>query len=220
MTTVVIPYRRSRTGIELGYCVRSMRKHVTGVGDIVAIGDRPKVSGVKHIPFADRFGFANKERNIFDKLVLACDSPNISDPFLYTNDDIFFLDDYNVLDIPSYYSYQWIGRGLFEEVLKNTRRAVQTDKYFGVHCPLLVHKDKFRKLARFNWKIKCGYEIKTLYCVLNGIEGEYCEDLKIRHPGTTRAEILKLIEGRRWFSAGDNAMYGDLKNVLKELYSC
>lgn len=65
-----------------------------------------------------------------------------------------------------------------------------------------------------DWLKWYGYCFKILYCVMNGIMGEYMDDLKICMLLKVD-EINKVIVGWLWFSIGDWCwIEGGMKEVL------
>lgn len=75
-----------------------------------------------------------------------------------------------------------------------------------------------RSVALADWSKWYGYCLKTLYCVMNGIEGEQINDIKIRMP-LAAEEIKAQITGRKWFSIGDRCFQpGGMMEVLQTLY--
>ncbi len=114
------------------------------------------------------------------------------------------------------------GQGQYGETKQNTKSLLsftETFNNFDCHCPILLNKQLFmRSVALADWSKWYGYCMKTLYCVMNGIEGEYIDDIKIRMP-LDKEMIEKLIAGRKWFSIGDRCFQpGGMKEVLNELY--
>src|SRR5688500_13559340 len=96
MTSIVIPLGHgSHWGnTELRYCLRSVEKHLTGYGDVIIIGEKPAwLRNVIHIPFDE--GPApksfEKERNIFNKIMVACNDDRVTDSFLFMPADHLML---------------------------------------------------------------------------------------------------------------------------------
>lgn len=76
-----------------------------------------------------------------------------------------------------------------------------------------------KTVGKVDWDKWYGYCIKTLYSVLNGIEGEYYEDMKIRLP-LKYEQIIEQIAGRKWFSIGDRCFVENgMRKVLEDLYT-
>lgn len=226
-TSIVIPLGNGShwNNTELRFALRSVEKHLSGHGDIFIVGEKPEwLRNVVHIPFDE--GFApqshEKERNIFNKIMAACGDERVSDSFLFMNDDHFLLTGYQADHFPLYYQGR-IGEFLtvtdYKHTVYNTVKAVTSDNpvYTDVHCPIIYNKEKFRALSRYDWSVKFGYCIKTLYCHHWGQVFTKCTDLKINEP-CPYDKLWELTRGRHWFSIGDQAQEGELLQLLKEFY--
>lgn len=229
-TSIVIPLgtgsRWSNT--ELKFALRSVEKHLTGYDDIFIIGEKPEwLQNVIHIPATDIEQTWAKERNIFDKIMLACEDPRVSDDFLFMNDDHFLLEDYVAGEFPYYYEGQLSEKMTitdYKKTINNTRSFFRKrdPHYADIHCPILYNKAKFKVCVGYpDWGLPFGYSIKTIYCefLYNQFEElTPCPDLKINQP-LPYADIINLIAGRPWFSIGDAARQGDMLQVFEDLYS-
>ena len=229
-TSIVIPLGvGSRwNDTELRYCLRSVEKHLTGYGDVFIIGEKPSwLRNVVHIPFDEGFNPQSyeKERNIYKKVMTACNDGRVTDDFLFMNDDHFLLQDYEAMKFP-YYCQGWLSEFMtvtdYKTTISNTIELLwplgHDCLYFDIHCPIVYNKARFAWCLSADWSKYFGYCIKTVYC--NSVEGlkaiEY-PDLKINevYPAD---KIHKFIAGRPWFSIGDQARQGGLLKVLQELY--
>lgn len=226
-TSIVIPLGTGSrwNNTELRFALRSVEKHLTGYGDIFIIGEKPEwLQNVIHIPATDIEQTWAKERNIFNKIMLACDDPRVSDDFLFMNDDHFLLRDYVAGEFPFY----WDGSltdvmrvSQYKNTVANTVAQISEEvRYFDVHCPIVYNKMQFLyAVDELDWSRKYGYCIKTVYAqsLFDPIT-IHLRDLKINQP-LPYGEIINLIAGRPWFSIGDAARQGDMLQVLEDLYS-
>jgi hypothetical protein len=223
LTDIVIPLnnRSTQKNIELKYCLRSIERYLSGVGNIFIIGYCPDwVTGCIHIPADEDPRNRFRDRNIMNKMMIACKDERVSDDFLMVHDDHFLLADYEAGAFP-YYHMGLIneGQGQYGDTKQNTRALIGQTNNYDCHCPILFNKEKFIKVTRADWSKWYGYCLKTLYCVMNGIQGEYMKDIKIRMPLKAK-EINQMIAGRPWFSIGDRCWTeGGMKEVLQMLYS-
>jgi hypothetical protein len=235
-TSIVIPlsaplgFGSRHNDIELKYCLRSIEKHLSGYGDIFLIGHKPKwVNNIIHIPAEDEQRTWWKERNIYRKILLACEDPRVSDDFLFMNDDHFLLSRFGAKRFPYFFdggTESHIGReDQYGNTVKNTFDALRMHvHHFDVHCPINYNKQMFKDLQLFDWDRKYGYCIKTLYMhywrprIMGPIRGYY-PDLKINQP-LPSSKIKELLTGRSWFSVGNKAfdIGGGMEQVLQELY--
>lgn len=223
MTDVIIPLnnRSTQHNIELRYCLRSIEKYLSGVGNIFIIGHCPEwVQSVIHIPADEDPRNRFRDRNIMNKMLLACKDERVSDDFLMVHDDHFLLADYEACAFPYYHCGDLVpGAGQYGETKRNTINILGRINNYDAHCPMLFNKELFMKSMPFiDWSKWYGYCLKTLYCGVNLIMGEYMEDMKIRMP-IKAEEINQMIAGRLWFSIGDRCFTeGGMKEVLQTLY--
>lgn len=222
---VVIPIGlRSLYGnIELRYALRSIQKHLRSYRRIVIVGEKPDwLTGVIHIPYSESAHNYHKEKNIFDKIVAASTIRELSDPFYFTNDDHFLLQDFAASEFPYHYDGMLAGLShridLYGNTIHNTLQLIGNYQYFDTHCPIIYSKAGIKKVQEAaNWDKKWGYCIKTAYCSLNGVKGTEYPDLKINQP-MTYDEIKEAINGRPYFSTGEKGRSSALTQVMQELY--
>jgi hypothetical protein len=228
MVDICIPLnnRSTQKNLELRFALRSIEKHLRGVGEIFTIGYCPEwVKNVTHIPFEEDPRNRFRDRNIMNKMLLACKNERVSDDFLMVHDDHFLLADYEAGKFPYYHCGPMIPNvGQYAETKKNTILALSVNddvteviNNYDAHCPILFNKQRFLKITEIDWSKWYGYCLKTLYCVMNGIQGEFMFDLKIRMP-LTCSSIMELLHGRSWFSIGDRCFSDGMKEVLQTLY--
>jgi hypothetical protein len=223
MVDICIPLndRSTQRNLELRYCLRSIDKHLSGVGNVFIIGYMPDwVTGCIHIPTDDDPRNRFRDRNIMSKMMIACKDERVSGDFLMVHDDHFLVTDYEAGAFPHYHCGDLVpGVGQYAHTKENTLSLLSNSNNYDTHCPILFNKEKFmRSVALADWSKWYGYCMKTMYCVMNGIEGEYMEDIKIRMP-LKADEIRQAIAGRSWFSIGDRCWTeGGMKDVLQSLY--
>lgn len=223
MIDIVIPYSsRSLKHTELIFALRSIEKYLSGYRNIFIVGQLPPcISGIIHIPMEEDVRSRFRDRNIMLKILKACKDQRVSDNFLMWHDDHMLLKSIYAADFPTvHHGIMNPGPGQYGETKQNTMRKFgERINDYDSHCPILFNKELFiSSVPTLNWQLKFGFCIKTAYCLMNGIEGSYYEDLKIRHI-PTRAEIYQAIAGRLWFSTFDKCFDGsDMREVLEELY--
>jgi hypothetical protein len=227
MVDIIIPLnnRSTQKNLELRYCLRSIEKYLSGVGDIFIVGYCPDwVQNVIHIPFDEDSRNRFRDRNIMSKMMIVCNDERVSDDFLMVHDDHFLLADYEAGEFPYYHCGHMVpGQGQYGETKRNTEHLLCVLSgipilNYDAHCPILFNKGKFLKVSQADWSKWYGYCLKTLYCVMNGIEGEFMYDIKIRMP-LKADNIMNMVQGRSWFSIGDRCWTeGGMKEVLQTLY--
>lgn len=223
MVDICIPLnnRSTQKNLELRYCLRSIEKHLKGVGNVFIIGYKPDwVTGCIHIPLEEDPRNRFRDRNIMSKMAAASKDRRVSKDFLMVHDDHFLLGYYCADMFPYYHCGPMVpGQGQYASTKQNTISLLGECNNYDTHCPILFNKEKFmRSVALADWSKWYGYCMKTLYCVLNGIDGEFMDDIKIRMP--LKADEIKLaIAGRKWFSIGDRCWVPNgMKEVLQTLY--
>jgi len=209
---ICIPYKHFE-GPELKYCLRSIEMFIEEP-EVIIIGDKTAFK-TKHIPFKDNPEIQWKERNVFQKLLL------MDDDFLFFNDDFFLLKPFE----PTYHFSGTIQQQKesypitndFRKILQNTIHIYGDIPNFFRHGPIFIEREKLEPLTKLDWDLPWGYCTKSIYCHLNNIKGEDYPDLKVRVPLQT-TQIVNLINGRPYFSTGDNAINQAMMNVLETLY--
>jgi hypothetical protein len=196
---------------------------------IFIIGECPSwIKNVIHVPATDQHK-NNSARNIYEKILKACNHPDISDHFFYSADDSFLLKGL------SHKGYPYFRSGNIEEVLRHlgknsyykpyvqsTLGALQSRKLpttnFDIHIPIIYHKDIYREvMGDYNWETTKGYTSKTLYANSLKIPGILLKDCKI-HVSKTKPAIYRHINGSRFFSTHFHAINAYMIDVFSELY--
>lgn len=226
MIDVVIPLGRgSEYNHELRYSLRGIEKYLSNYRNIIVVGECPSfLKNVIHIPMQD---LSNKQHNIMLKVLAACNDERVSDKFLFWNDDFFLLKPVDAVNYPYYHNGY-----LYNQMLKrspndyytmsmaNTYNALNnpSSMHFDIHCPIVYDKAAVKQImGKYDWTIRHGYIVKSLYANNLGIEGEKMGDCKIDKPFQPE-EILKTIEGRHIFSVGNRGTTSNLYKVLQSLY--
>lgn len=209
--------------MELRYSLASVEKYLKGYRNIYIVGDHPGFDGnFIHIPAED--SGRNAQDNIKRKIEEACQTPELSERFLFMNDDFFFVKECDV-NFPYYYDSNLIKAykakrkpGHYKEALHNTIFALGGNdlplRHYDIHTPILYHKALFPEvMSRYNWNSKDGYVIKSLYTNTLKLEGKPLADCKINNP-FTEDELQTFVSSRFILSIGDNAINDTLKDFL------
>lgn len=180
---IVIPYRRSYSE-ELKYCLRSLVN--IPHKEVFVIGDKPDFN-VRYIYSPQKSDVAS---NTFKSLNLACRTPEISDDFIWTSDDIFIMNPLKKLPIHH--------RGEFRRIIQAydnshkfnyyTKRAKETYKRlkalgvanplsYELHIPFVINKKKWLQISP---EINGRYNKLSMYGNLNKIGGTKARDVKVR----------------------------------------
>jgi|JI9StandDraft_1071089.scaffolds.fasta_scaffold00044_29 hypothetical protein len=213
---------------ELKYSLRSIEKHLSNFRDIYIVGEKPNFLNDKviHIPYEDTNRC--KETNIYSKILHVC-STNISDQFLFFNDDHFLAHNYDAAAFPFYYKgdlvsvIQRIPQNLYTRSVILTAQLLQglglTTLNFDTHTPIIYDKYKFPEvMGRYDWTNRFGFVVKSLYGNSLGIEGVREPDCKINYPIDTKEQLFNAIKDRKVWSIGNKGISEGLKQGLEELY--
>jgi hypothetical protein len=182
---------------EIRMSLRSIERHLKGILCVYVIGEKPDwLQNVVHMQYDDESSVP--DYNIMRKVTAACDLPEITDSFLFMNDDHFLLQDFEAETFPYYYM------GTLEQAFKgrndgygkranNSLKHLQENnlptKHFDIHTPILYNKQEFKKnVSSLDWKE--GYIIKSLYANSLKIEGVEMKDNKINHPPQANDKIF------------------------------
>lgn len=230
MTDLVFPVGKGSLwgDLEIRYALRSMEKHLTDFGNVWIIGYCPDfLKNVNHISYPD--DQRCKEANIYRKVLRACQQEDISEDFLFCNDDHFLLADFVTSQFPFYYRTNLASYAMrfkrgnrYRMAIVNAYRALKGKGYslnsFDLHCPILFNKKKYLDvMPRYDWDQKVTFIMKSMYANSIVIEGEKIADCKI-NAQISSDEIRAIIKGRKFFSMGNGAIGSAMREVLDELY--
>jgi hypothetical protein len=177
---------------ELRFCLRSIEKYLSGYRNVYIVGERPEwLQNVTHIPkpdIADRV----PDFNIMEKVSVACVDNEVSEDFIFFNDDHFLLKPFEAATFPYYYDGDLDtyvkNRGLdgYGRRANNSLKTLQTldlpRKYFDIHTPIVYNKEVFLKHVTAQDWTGDGFIIKSLYANSLKIEGVSMKDNKINRP--------------------------------------
>lgn len=161
---------------ELRFSLRSVAKNLKGYGHIYIVGENPGFitgTGITHIPYPDEY-HGNADGNIIRKVLRACQIKELSDDFIFMNDDNYFNKPMHVADIYPFHkgNMNQIDPNVFKGVwgirLGNTRAVLGAKKivplHFDHHAPILFNKQKFTELyPLFDYASLPGLTIKSVY---------------------------------------------------------
>lgn len=180
---------------ELMYSLRSIEKHLKNYRNIYIVGYKPDfIQNVIHIPAEDKHTVPDS--NILRKLLTACNHPDISDSFLFFNDDHFLLSDFDAPTFPYYYSStlkDYLRKRVNDSYgrrSKNTMTYLLNNKlpikHFDIHYPIIYEKAKFKQCFAKLPPAHQGYVIKSLYANSLRIPGTEIKDCKFTNPPTPK----------------------------------
>lgn len=176
---------------ELRFSLRSVEKYLSGFGNVWIIGECPGwIQNVNHIPYPDE-ALKPSDYNIMKKITRAIEEKELSETFLFFNDDHFLNSPFTADQFPYYYSESLENycakRGLdgYGRRAKNTLKHLQANnlptKHFDVHAPIIYNKSLFLQSVTnaVDWNDRTGFIIKSMYANTLKIEGESANDNKV-----------------------------------------
>lgn len=227
MIDIIIPVKDGsrNNNLELKYALRGIQQHLKNFGEVYIIGDKISwLRGVKYLKVKDEKQSKFKERNIYRKILAASINKDLSENFLFMNDDHFLTKEMDTENLPFYYKSELRetmnrNTGNYRKTINNTRKILTnkglTALDFDTHVPIVYNKEKIMcTFEGIDWNILYGYGIKSLYCNINKVEPVYEPDCKINNK--TYTEINNKIKERFCFSTG--SLNNDMIRVLNELY--
>ena len=156
-------------------------------------------------------------------IAAACNTPEVSDPFLLWNDDFYAI--HHVGAVPVYH------RGPLDRVLEEhatlktpwakglraTAALIETwgltdVKSYDVHLPLVVHKTPMREALRCTGQVHVDtVHLRTLYGAIANIGGVEHHDPKLMRRNDP-------FPCGAWLSSGDGTFRGAVEPVLRYLF--
>lgn len=216
---------------ELRFSLRALSENAVDLGRVFIAGVLPPWAvNVTHIP-ADDIYRHNRDANIFHKTKLACECPEISDEFLFINDDHFLTGVISCAELPPFSkgclsnnSKMFTARaGSYLRRLKRTYNELKSRKlstwHYDIHCPIRFNKRKWLEtMGQYEWNTEYGgFVMKSLYGNTLGLGYHHMSDCKIKTPHK-EDEILEKTTGRWVFSVGDDGLNGACKNILRKMF--
>lgn len=201
---------------ELRFTLRAIERNLKGVRNIIIVGQKPDwLKNVKHIPAGDPLP-SNADGNITLKTLKACESNDVTDDFLFMNDDHMITKPIHIEDIPDYYKqdFEEYQEGYWNNSLHRIRvyRTWQALKEAGcstinfeLHVPNMINKSKYiDAVNRFPFDKGIGLCPKSLYGNLAVRRGTM---KKIKDPTIFRKKTYQQISDQ--FESSTHVAYND-----------
>lgn len=178
--------------LELKYSLRSLEKHLKNYRNIYLVGRKPSFLNDKIIFIPAEDTSKNKAVNIMRKVMQSANRPEISENFMFLNDDYFFVKDFDTNDCP----YHWkatmeqtmeVNKTDYFHYVKVTKEELERRGYatynFDNHKPIIFNKHKLGEVvSMYDWETPYGFILKSLYCNTLRIEALYFPDHKVVRP--------------------------------------
>ena len=220
---------------ELRYSLRSIEKFGKNIGNIYIVGYN---SGF----LSDEVTFINcpniyksKQKNILYAICYAVENCNISEEFLYSSDDHFYVKETDFNNYPYFYKGELLRKLTWENRFKKyfyslVETRILLRKYgltyynFSQHGNTHFSKEgikKAKELIEESYNTKYGCEptcliLNTLY-TSNKFPIVKRKDLKIGKL-QSKEDLIKLINDREVFSIADISIENGVKEYLEELF--
>lgn len=159
---------------EIRFSLRALERNLRGIRKVWIIGELPDfIKGIKHIPFQDEL-LNNADGNIIRKVLRICQEPELSENFLFINDDHMIMKETEAPAIPPYHNgdltkltKEYFGESPWRGHLWNSRNVLiglgHSALHFDCHIPMVINKKKFTEvLQKFDYE-KTPYTMKSLY---------------------------------------------------------
>ena len=213
---------------EIKYSLRSLARFGQNYNRVFIVGDCPIFvnQSVIHIPFKED-KFRNKKRNIIDKIIAACKEADITDDFILFNDDYFIAKPLDFNNLPYFYDKtleEKISEKQYDDYYKqsiiNTYKALKKNNkphlHYDIHYPIFINKVKFLEVMdKYDYNIRDGYAVKSLYCNELEVEGVKKDECKINGI-TDKFEIENIFERNEIISTGE--MTREIINKIISFY--
>jgi hypothetical protein len=235
--TVVIPYLRAAAqGNELLYAVRSLAKNFKEDFNIVIIGDREEwfSEEITHIdcPAVSN----NPQMDVINKIRTALGEESISDGFIWTNDDIYFISPVILADIQVLKTEGKLragnGNSIYSRNRNETIRILQENKLpagnFATHTPVFFEKEKINVLFEsFPELQNKGLLFSSLYFNRffnrhSTIELDHrtdCWKLRIVSNDPDPNAFNKFVAGKKWLNNAESGWGKLLQNFLRQKFA-
>lgn len=211
---------------ELRFSLRSLEKFCSGYNNIYIIGEKPYfLQNVIHYPHKDT---SVKAISILNKIKYACTITDISEKFLFINDDHFFCKPLDVTQMEYQYNNEERQKIIdtrpsgddYRHLVLNTFKKFPDADYYDIHKPIIYEKSKFLSMCK-NVKFEnysTGLLIKSTYCAVNGIKGIEAPDYILREKLDIE-DINEYLKDADIFSIHDPAVNKDLINYFDTNYN-
>lgn len=224
---IIIPLAKSKIDfLDLRYCLRGIEQYVAH-RNIYIIGEKPSwIKNVIHLRCEDHPNEKFKERNIYNKILMAFDVEGISENVFFFNDDHIFIDEPR-LPYPNYYKGTLSealtkNNGIYFATMNRTKmfldKKAKNTLNFDTHTPIIYNREKFYEAFEgTNFNEAFGYGIKSIYANMNDITGEFMPDCKLRGK-LTLSEVAEQVKGRHIISCTDAPMKYGLGEYLNKKF--
>jgi hypothetical protein len=234
--TVVIPYLKSAAqGDELRYAVRSIAKNFREDFNLVIVGDREdwfsdEITHLEHAAVSE-----NPQVDVIDKLRIISGDESVSEGFIWTYDDIYFVSPVMLADIQVLKTEGKLkageGNSVYARNRNETIRVLQEKNLplgnFATHTPYFFEKEKISELFEAVPELENeGLLIAPLY--FNSFFNRHstveldhktdCWKLRIISKNPDPALFNKYIAGKKWLNNAESGWGKLLQEYLNRKF--
>ncbi|MBR2642408.1 MAG: hypothetical protein IKD46_04695 [Lentisphaeria bacterium] len=202
MTDIVIPLGAGSPfdNWELRFALRSVEKYVQDLNAVWIMSDcAPEwLQNVRILPVPDRHKH-NKDANLFDKLIFAAKTQEVTDAFVFLSDDQAFLQPFDAKKAQIVFNPRGPGafaggRTKWHRRMTATfsflaQRGIRLPYNFDAHVPVVYRKEDLKVLDGIDYATPPGYCINTLLCGLLQRRGEIPQGKVKAHAEGCTAEV-------------------------------
>lgn len=218
---------------EIRFSLRALEKNLRDYQHIYVVGIKPDwLKNVRHIPHVDEL-IHNADGNIARKVLRVCQEEDLTEKFLFINDDHFINKPVRAADIPPYhkgdltrYPEQFFQQSFWRGRLWRTKNVLLsrgfTTLHYDCHTPLVINKKLFpQALSQFDYEVNIGYTMKSMYAnVVHGNSGQRLNGEKVTiFKKMTLKEIRRRCNNSPFVAVNDAGLNGAFKQWLFESYT-
>ena len=227
---IVIPLSRGSVcgNFELRMALRSIARYVANAGTVWLIAEEMPAwcRNLRFIRQGDPYR-ANKDANLFAKILRVCREPELTREFLFWSDDQVVLRPLPPDGIPPVYNRRgpaaFRGSGCWHARMRNTfaflaARGIKLDWNWDSHVPQRFDKKLFAELiAPTGYAAPPGFCINTLYFGLRRFPAVLPQEL-VKVTCESDRPVTALNSRKLFLGYNDNALRSGLAQVLEKMF--
>lgn len=206
---------------ELMYSLRSLKN--VDHGEVWIFGGAPSWVSNDTVNHRQRAQSGSAYSSTRNHIAAACNTPDVSDPFMLWNDDFFAMK--KVRTLPIYHrglvedmlvqfagtNTAW-GKGLRETASMIEKGGMLDVVSYDTHLPLPIHKAEMREALRWAKSARVdAVHLRTLYGALADLGG-------IAHVDPKLMRRSDPFPAGKWLSSGDDTFRSTVEPVLRYLF--
>jgi len=234
---VCIPFLQAAAqGNELKYALRSMQKNFREDFTVVIIGDRPDWLSNAALHIEHNCMSKNPQVDVIDKIKNILVTEEVSDKFVWTNDDIYFVSPVSLADIetlkivgelkemPKVATVYSANR---EKTIALLEKARLPTRNFATHLPIVFEKEKVLQLfEEFEELNEGGYLFSSVYfnrhfadwkpLLLDWVNDNWSLRLVSKNPDADK--FKKIVNRSKWLNNAESGYSEFLEKYLEKRF--